>query len=209
VSGAASEPFADAAARGRAAELGIWVFLATELMFFGPLLAAYLQLRVLYPEAFAAASRHTLFWAGTANTFVLLTSSLAVALGGECLRRAPRRAARWFAVAGALGLVFLGVKFFEYFVEWRGQLVPGAGFVFEAAHRHGAELFYYLYFAFTGVHALHLCVGIGLVAVVAWRLAHGAARFEAFAEGVARYWHLVDIVWVFLYPLLYLIGRYS
>jgi cytochrome c oxidase subunit 3 len=209
MSGAASEPFADAEARGRASELGIWVFLATELMFFGPLLAAYLQLRLMYPEAFAAASRHTLFWAGTANTFVLLTSSLAVALAGECLRRAPRRAAGWFATAGVLGLGFLAVKFFEYSVEWREQLVPGLRFSFEAAHRHGAELFYYLYFAFTGVHALHLLVGIGLVSVVAARLGRGAAQFETFADGVARYWHFVDIVWVFLYPLLYLIGRYA
>lgn len=209
MSGAASEPYENAQARQRASELGIWVFITTELMFFGPLFAGYLQLRLAFPEAFAAASRHTLFWSGTVNTLVLLTSSLAVALAGECQRRAPRRAARWFVAAAVLGVVFLVIKGYEYVEDWHEQLVPGLRFSFDAAHRHGAELFYYLYFAFTGVHALHLTVGVCLVSLVAWRLSHGAQEFEAFSEGVARYWHFVDIVWVFLYPLLYLIGRYG
>jgi cytochrome c oxidase subunit 3 len=204
-----SEPYADDAAREHASELGIWAFLASELMFFGPPLAAYLENRVAHAAAFAAASRHTDFLAGTANTFLLLTSSLFIALGMERFGRNSRRAMHWWWAAAALGVTFLAVKAYEYTHDWQEHLVPGVNFDFEAAHRNAAEIFFYLYFALTGVHALHLAVGITLVATVAVRVSRGVRDQHAFAEGVGRYWHFVDIVWVFIYPLLYLVGRFG
>jgi cytochrome c oxidase subunit 3 len=209
VSEAPSEPYENAPARDSAAELGVWIFIATELMFFGPLFAAYLQNRLAFAEAFTAASRHTDFVAGTLNTFVLLTSSLCVALGLESIREAPRRATRWLSLAVGLGAVFLTIKGFEYAQEWREQLVPGPHFTFDAAHRDAAEIFFYLYFALTGVHALHLVVGIVLLSIVALRLPRGAPDQATFAEGIGRYWHFVDALWVFLYPMLYLVGRHG
>ena len=209
MSEAPSEPYEDAPARDRAADLGVWIFLATELMFFGPLFAAYLQNRLAFADAFAAASRHTDFIAGTFNTFVLLTSSLCVALGVEGLRESPRRATRWLWAAVALGVVFLGVKAFEYTKEWHEQLVPGRRFAFDAPHHDAAELFFYLYFALTGVHALHLTIAIVMLGAVTWRVRRGVPDQATFAEGIGRYWHFVDAMWVFLYPLLYLIGRHG
>ena len=204
-----SQPYEDDVARERASELGIWVFIASELMFFGPLLLAYLQNRMAFGAAFAAASRHTDFLAGTINTGLLLTSSLCIALGIERLEQGARRAMRWWWGAAALGVMFLVIKAYEYVSEWHEHLVPGINFDFESTHRDAAEIFFYLYFALTGVHALHLTIGIVTVSIVAWRVSRGARGQHAFVEGVGRYWHFVDVMWVFLYPLLYLVGRFA
>jgi cytochrome c oxidase subunit 3 len=187
----------------------MWIFLATELLFFGGLLLAYLYGRTHWPQGFGLASRHTDVLLGTLNTGLLLTSSALVALAHACSEHAPRRrwTARLLVGAATLGLAFLAVKGVEYRHEWREGLFPGPEFAL--AGTTGAELFFMLYFVMTGLHALHLAIGIGLLGV----FAAGAARQRRWADAphleiAALYWHFVDVVWIFLYPLLYLVERY-
>ncbi len=206
-----AEQFDTAAQQEQAATLGMWIFLATELMFFGPLFFGYYYVRSVYPEGLAAASRHTEIMLGTVNTAVLLTSSLLMAIAVHARRvGAVRLTSRLMLLVAALGVVFLALKGMEYRHEWQEHLVPGAAFAFpEAAHAHAAEMFYFLYFGMTGLHALHLIIGIVMVCMFAVGLARNARRFAApdRIEIVGLYWHFVDVVWIFLYPLLYLVGR--
>ena len=182
----ATTQFNSAAERRDAALLGMWVFLATELMFFGPLFLGYLHGRIADYEAFVSGSRHMHLWLGTANTAILLTSSFTIALA---VHKADSRKPLLLLTA-ALGAAFLGIKAFEYASEWH-EAAAAAG---------GAALFYFVYFAMTGLHALHLIVGIGLVL---WTVRQARA-----VELVGLYWHFVDIVWIFLYPMFYLLERY-
>jgi len=205
--------FDSAAQQEEAATLGIWVFLATELMFFGPLFFGYYYGRSHFPDGFAAASRHTEVMLGTINTAVLLTSSMLMAIAGEARKaNATRLATRMLLLVAALGIAFLVIKGIEYRHEWQERLFPGAGFFFpEHQHAAAARMFYFLYFGMTGLHALHLTIGIVMVLVFALGLSRGARRF-ANAERIevaALYWHFVDAVWIFLYPILYLVGRSS
>jgi cytochrome c oxidase subunit 3 len=196
--------------RRLAAQLGMWVFLATELMLFGPLFLGYLYGRSHFPDAFAAASRHTEFWLGTINTAILLSSSLAVALAVAANERgAPRVASRWLLLAAGCGIAFLVIKGTEYHIEWDERLFPGAGFA--PALPASAELFYFLYFAMTALHALHLAIGVTatLVFALGLRLRTPALLPPIRLELVGLYWHFVDAVWIFLYPILYLVGRGS
>jgi cytochrome c oxidase subunit 3 len=111
-------------------------------------------------------------------------------------------------VSAALGCAFLAIKGFEYYSEWREHLAPGMAVIYGEPHARGAEIFYYLYFALTGVHALHLTAGISVVLVLAAMTGHSARQTEAeHLEVAALYWHFVDAVWIFLYPMLYLLGR--
>jgi cytochrome c oxidase subunit III len=203
--------FASAAQAREAARLGIWIFLATELMFFGPLFLGYAAGRVAFAEGFAAASRHTDVVSGTTNTAVLLTSSLFMALAVRALEIGKRGTAilcLW--ITAALGATFLGFKAFEYLKEWHEQLIPWLDFRFEPALRRPAALFYFLYFGMTGLHALHLTIGIGVVCTFARRLRlHSPAAMRAQIEGGALYWHFVDGLWVVLFPLLYLVERHG
>ncbi len=196
--------------RHAAGRLGMWVFLATELMLFGPLFLAYFFGRTHFPEAFAEASRRTSFWLGSINTAVLLTSSLAMALAVHTHeQRKDRAAPRWLLLAAVLGIVFLFIKGSEYLSDWHEHLVPGVDFHFRAATLGGAEIFFYLYFAMTGLHALHLVIGSTATLLFSWGLWRGSPTFttQPRVEILALYWHFVDSVWVFLYPMLYLVGR--
>lgn len=204
----ASQPGAPAGAGAHVARLGMWIFLATELMLFGPLFLAYLYGRTHFPDAFADASRHTSFWLGTANTAVLLSSSLAMALAVLAHEEKRERAApRLLLLAAACGVLFLVIKGSEYVHDWREHLFPGPGFGLRA--ETGAEIFFWLYFAMTALHALHLAIGIATTLLFAlglrlqWPVVQPAQRLDA----LALYWHFVDSVWIFLYPLLYLVGR--
>jgi cytochrome c oxidase subunit 3 len=201
--------FADAPQQRDAATLGMWVFLATEMLFFGVLFFAYAIGRMLHPEAFAAASRHTNLVLGTANTAILLTSSLTMALAVRAAGLRAPRSATWLLVATAsLGVVFVCIKLTEYALDWHERLVPVLNFAFDPVHARGAELFFWLYFATTGAHMAHLLVGIGIVAVFASRTARWtSARLPVQIEIAGLYWHFVDVVWIFLYPCLYLIAR--
>jgi cytochrome c oxidase subunit 3 len=189
--------------------LGMWVFIGSELLFFGALLAAYLASRIHWPTGFAFASRHTHAVLGTVNTAILLSSSALIALAVACDRhhRHRRWTARLLWAVAALGFSFLAIKGYEYVLEWQEGLFPGPAF---ALPQPGAQLFFTLYFLTTGLHAVHLVCGMAAVAVFA--RAKAAARLWAKPqrlEAVALYWHFVDVVWIFLYPFLYLVERHS
>jgi cytochrome c oxidase subunit 3 len=208
---ALAHQFDDLEQQEEVAALGMWVFLATEVLFFGGLFAAYLVYRHWYPEAFTAGSRELLVWAGTTNTAVLITSSLTMALAVQAARMGQRRALMIFLVLTmALGCVFLGIKAFEYYTEYTEHHVPGPGFQFEAGQLRHAQIFFSLYFMMTGLHAAHMIIGIGVMAVMLWWSYRGIIT-EAYANPIevsGLYWHFVDIVWIFLFPLLYLVGRH-
>ena len=201
--------FENAERQRQAVELGMWVFLATELMFFGPLFLGYAYGRWSFPAGFAAASRHTDVLLGTINTAVLLTSSVFVALGVRAARLDQPRSTRLFLLcAAALGVVFLALKGLEYDHEWLEHLVPWEDFRFEAPHQRAAAFFYFLYFGMTGLHAVHLTIGIVVMGVLALRACSLAESRNQIEMG-ALYWHFVDAVWVVLYPILYLVERHG
>ena len=189
----------------------MWVFLATEVLFFGGLFLVYLVYRNWYPVPFAAGSRELLVWAGTVNTCVLITSSLTMALGVHAAQAGERRTLMLLlTVTMLLGCAFLGIKAFEYYTEFKEHHVPGAGFQFEAEYAAHAQIFFSLYFLMTGLHAVHMIIGLGIMSVMLWWSYRGIVTAEYFSpiEVAGLYWHFVDIVWIFLYPLLYLIGRH-
>ena len=197
--------------QGEAATLGMWVFLVTEVLFFGGLFLTYLVYRNMYPAAFTAASHEMVVWAGTLNTAVLITSSLTMALAVRAAQTGDRRSLIWLLAATmVLGVVFLGVKAFEYRTEFVEHHVPGAGFQFEEPYARQAQIFFSLYFIMTGLHAIHMIIGLGIMAVMLWlSMRRPMNRVHAIRIEVSGlYWHFVDIVWIFLFPLLYLIGRH-
>ncbi|HEY6484462.1 MAG TPA: cytochrome c oxidase subunit 3 family protein [Steroidobacteraceae bacterium] len=204
------EQYDDAVQQREAATHGMWVFLSTEILFFGVLFASYTVCRVLYSRGFAEASRHTDMLLGTIETAVLLTSSSLIALGVRALKLDQRRSATWLLVGtGLLGVSFLVMHGFEYYKEYTEHLVPGIDFAQPGPHAQAIELFFCLYYFITGFHSLHVLVGVTLILVLAARI-HGGAfgpRRYTTLELTALYWHLVDIVWIFVYPLIYLVGR--
>jgi cytochrome c oxidase subunit 3 len=202
--------FDDMAQQAEASTLGMWVFLVTEIMFFGGLFMAYLVYRSQSPEGFAEASHHlNVFW-GAVNTVVLIVSSLTMALGVRAAQtNAPAKTqVGWILATMFFGAIFLGVKAVEYTDKFTHHLVPGADFQWTGKHPAAAEQFYSLYFCMTGLHALHMVIGLGIMAVIAvmaWRKTFDADYYTP-VEVSGLYWHFVDIVWIFLFPLLYLIG---
>jgi cytochrome c oxidase subunit 3 len=194
-----------------ASSFGMWVFLVTEIMFFGGLFCAYLIYRSAHVQGFAAASHELDVVLGTVNTAVLIASSLTMAMGVWAAQTARSRAAVGFLLATiALGCTFLGIKVVEYSTKIHHHLLPGPSFRWPGAEAAAAEQFYSLYFAMTGLHALHMIIGIAVVAalvVPAWRGRFDGAYHNP-VEVTGLYWHFVDIVWIFLFPLLYLIGRH-
>jgi cytochrome c oxidase subunit 3 len=203
--------FEDLEQQRDSATLGMWIFLSTEILFFGALFTAYFIYRGIYPHAFAEASAAMLIKFGTANTFILICSSLTMALGVHAAATGKRRLlVLMLIVTLLLGTAFLVNKGFEYHQEWEEHHLPGPGFSFPESNdpRH-AEIFFSLYFIMTGVHTLHMLVGIGVVGTVAcfaWRGAYAPENYNT-VENVGLYWHFVDIVWVFLYPMLYLVAH--
>jgi cytochrome c oxidase subunit 3 len=208
---AAARPLDPASWREHTAALGMWVFLATEVMFFGAIFLGYLYLRAHNAEAVAAASRHTHEWLGTINTAILLTSSFSMALAVRFSQLARRKTVqRLLWVTAALGAAFLAVKFTEYTLEWKEGLVPGLHFTIVENARVTA-LFFFLYFVATGVHAVHLTIGVLTVLWLSWRLREPRfpdARADEI-EVLGLYWHFVDAIWIFLYPLFYLVSLSS
>jgi cytochrome c oxidase subunit III len=192
------------------AAFGMWVFLATEVLFFGGMLFSYAVYRGMFPEGFAEAGRHTKIVIGTVNTVILLTSSFVVAWAVHLAERGRGRGvAVLLGVAALFGIAFLGLKGLEYYQEWDEGLVPGLRFEEQGPHAKAMELFYFLYFMLTGVHGLHVTIGVvllGTMAVRAWRGAFSSGYYTP-VEVSGLYWHFVDIVWIFLYPLIYLVGR--
>jgi cytochrome c oxidase subunit 3 len=206
---ARAEQFEDAPQQYEASRLGMWAFLATEILFFGGLFMAYVLYRHTYPDAFALGSRETNLVFGTLNTFILLTSSLTMALAVHAAQSGDNRAVfRNLAWTLAFAGGFLVVKGFEYHEDFVKLLVPGAHFNPELPPR--VDLFFWIYWAMTGLHACHVLVGIGLLAVLTWMARRGSfsAEYHTPVEMIGLYWHFVDLVWIFLYPLLYLIDRH-
>jgi cytochrome c oxidase subunit 3 len=174
------------------------------------MLLAYTWLRASYPEGVAEAGRHTKIVIGSVNTAVLLTSSLTMAWAVHAAEIGRRTAlTRLLMVTALLGLLFLGLKGYEYHGEWTEHLVPGLNFHQDGPHARTIELFYFLYFLLTGIHGVHVTIGIALIALMAVRARRGAfsAGYYTPVEVTGLYWHFVDIVWIFLYPLIYLVGR--
>ena len=201
--------FDDAAQQADAASLGMWLFLATEMLFFGVLFFGYAAARAHSPDAFAAASRHTNLVLGTLNTAVLLTSSFTMALAVRAAaQQAYRGAALLLLVTATLGAAFVAIKLVEYRIDYEAHLVPVLNFAFDPAYAQGALLFFWLYFATTSLHLVHLSIGIGIALLFAWRSWRLAgARLPEQVEIAGLYWHFVDLVWIFLYPCLYLVAR--
>lgn len=188
--------------------MGMWVFLTTELMLFGGLFLGFLYYRVTHPQGFKEAAAHTDLLIGTVNTAVLLTSSLAVAIAVTAARHHRRRlGVAALAATVLLGLVFLGLKGYEYWKEYTEGLMPHVGKAFPL-HEEGTMLFFNLYFASTGLHALHLTLGVCMMSGIAtvWAL-RATDRAPEVVEAGALYWHLIDVIWIWLYPLIYLAGR--
>jgi cytochrome c oxidase subunit 3 len=195
-----------------ASTLGMWVFLLTEVLFFGGLFFAYMLYRVWYFDAFAEASRTLDISLGAFNTAVLIGSSLTMALGVRSAQTNQRAATvRWLILTILLGCVFLGVKVIEYADKFEHHHVPGASFISESPWAAQEQIFFSLYFTMTGLHALHMIVGVGIMAVITWMAAKG--RFDSHyytpVEMAGLYWHFVDLVWIYLFPLLYLVERHN
>jgi cytochrome c oxidase subunit 3 len=222
-----------------AAVIGMWVFLLTEILFFGGLFVAYMIYRIWYFDAFAEASRSlSLFWGGL-NTAVLIGSSLTMAMAVRSAQTNKRKATvNWLILTMVLGTVFLGVKVIEYSDKFEHHHVPGPNFVWAHEAAPGAEgataeaapaaghrkltltpdqlqrttqIYFSLYFTMTGLHALHMIIGIGLMSVITWMAWKGRFDEEYYTpvELSGLYWHFVDIVWIFLFPLLYLVERHQ
>ena len=194
-----------------AGKFGIWVFLASEVLFFGALMLTYTVCRIDHPDAFAAAGRETNIWYGTINTAILLTSSFTMAVASQAAsagRDFRRLVISCLAATASFGLLFLAVKAFEYREDIDKHLLPGAQF---ALHETGTQLFFGLYWLVTGVHAIHLTIGI--VLVIRLTLLGYVEKLQLDEnpeiEVTALYWHLVDVIWIFLYPPIYLPGRVS
>lgn len=215
-----------------AGTLGMWVFLVTEIMFFGGLFLAYTLYRYEFPAAFATASNHLDIRLGGINTVVLIFSSFTMAMAVYSTQIGKQRnSIICLLLTLVLGLTFLGIKAVEYKDKYTdnlipGQLIPGHPFnpgvakpgdtdehklhLVEGATVRNVELFYWIYFAMTGMHALHMIIGVGLLGVLtimAWR-GRFSPEYHAPVEISGLYWHFVDIVWIFLFPLLYLLGRH-
>ena len=216
-----------------ATNFAMWLFLLTEVMFFGGLFTAYLIMRNWYYPAFVEASHQLNVGWGTANTAVLILSSFTMAMGvWSAEMRKKGTLVLFLSLTFILGLVFLGIKTIEYHEKWEKHHIPGLHYSEQsflnpasdpevhknypgdkplapdmAAH---TELYFFLYFAMTGMHALHMIIGIGLLFWLIWRAHRGdfSSGYVAPIENFGLYWHFVDIVWLFLFPLLYLINRH-
>lgn len=201
------EHFESLERQAQAARLGMWIFVASEVLFFGALFALYGAYRAVWPEAFHAGVRANALVLGTTNTVLLLGSSFLVALAVERLRRHHDRAAKWLVVGTlVVGIAFLSIKGWEYSRHFEHGIFPGGrGRHFEQAGP-GQAAFFTLYYLLTGLHALHVGVGVGVMAVLARRI-HVRTLTSTAPHGLevgAMYWHLVDIIWLFLWPMFYL-----
>ena len=204
--------FDDIEQQREAGTLGMWAFLITEILFFGGMFMAYVLYRTKDPEAFAFASAHLDWRLGAVNTAVLIISSLTMALAVYYSQTGNRKMLMVFLVLTMiLGATFLGVKAYEYYHKYLDHLIPGSGFQW---HGHGdprhVQMFYFIYFIMTGIHALHMIIGLGIMTVILIMSKRGrfTPGYHSPVEISGLYWHFVDIVWIFLFPLLYLLGAH-
>jgi len=209
---ALAHQFDDLEQQKEASVFGMWIFLVTEIMFFGGMFTGYTVYRYRLHEAFMAGSDKLDLVLGGVNTVVLILSSLTMALAVHAAQTNKRKQLIWFLILTmALGAVFLGIKAVEYTHKFHENLVPGPSFQFDGVAHHRSELYFSFYFAMTGFHALHMIVGIALLAVILWMSVKGrfSSEYHNPVEVSGLYWHFVDIVWIFLFPLLYLVGHHK
>jgi cytochrome c oxidase subunit 3 len=206
------EQFDTAEQQKDASTLGMWIFLVTEIMFFGGMFLAYTIYRATFPHVFAMTSSSLNVYIGAANTVVLLCSSFTMVLAVRAAQLGQRQAIITFLILTLiLGGIFLGVKAYEWNEKYVEHHIPGPSFHFEGTTEQGhAQLFFSLYFAMTGLHALHMVIGAGLLCYLIWKAKQGTYSSEYFTpvDLGGLYWHFVDIIWIFLFPLLYLIDRH-
>ncbi|NUM63828.1 cytochrome c oxidase subunit 3 family protein [candidate division KSB1 bacterium] len=189
----------------------MWAFLVQEILFFGGLFAAYLVYRMSYPEAFIQGSHYLDITLGGVNTAILICSSLTMALAVFYGQQSKRQQLILFLfLTIVLGAAFLGIKAVEYTHKYHEHLIPGPMFHPAEAHPPQMQIFFALYFAMTGMHALHMVIGIGILFFLIYQARQGrySREYNSPIEIFGLYWHFVDIVWIFLFPLLYLIGRH-
>jgi cytochrome c oxidase subunit III len=192
--------------------IGMWIFLATEVMFFGGLFAAFSVYRMYYTRGFNEGSADMNILLGSINTAVLITSSLTMALAIRSAALGKNTWAYLLLLATAfIGLVFLGIKFTEYYQHYQMHKAPGVWFESNSPDAGAVQLFYIFYFAMTGLHAVHMTIGIGLVGLFALRTAAGSfnSEYHTPLEALGLYWHFVDIVWVFLFAIFYISGLHK
>jgi cytochrome c oxidase subunit 3 len=192
--------------------LGMWLFLASEIMFFGGLFLAYCVYRHLHPQSFTAASSRLNWMMGSINTVVLLSSSLTAALAVRAASLRQAGAVRVFLfLTVILGAAFLTIKGFEYHADYQEGLIPGASFSYTATQLdvqpREVEMFFMLYFIMTGVHAFHMIIGIVSFIILISKSLRNSLTVQT-VENVCLYWHFVDVLWIFLFPLLYLVGHH-
>lgn len=203
--------FASLEHQGDTAQLGIWVFLVNETLFFGALIFTYYIYRMTYPDEFAAAAKDAVLWCGSVNLVILLTSSLTMVLAINAGAQDRRREMVVLLIATmALGCAFLLIKGYEYYLDFQDHVVPVVDFVAKPGEGSVGVLFWVFYWVGTGLHAIHLTIGIGLVLyMLLWRIRRGeiTSAYYAPLEVVGIYWSFVDVVWMWLYPCIYLVGR--
>ncbi|MEO1022683.1 MAG: cytochrome c oxidase subunit 3 family protein [Bacteroidota bacterium] len=200
--------FVDSDQQFDAAKMGMWVFLVNEILFFGGLFCAYIVFRAWYPELFTeAATKLNTVW-GAVNTVVLIGSSLTVAMAIRSAQKNQTKGLRInLLITIVLACVFMVIKAFEYEHKFHEGIFPGAYYTYEGIEHEMAPVFFSVYYMLTGVHALHVLVGIGLMVWIYIRAGRNEFSSEYYTpvEITGLYWHLVDLIWIFLFPLLYLI----
>lgn len=192
------------------AQLGMWVFITTEVLFFGALIFTYYIYRISYPDQFVSAASDSKLLLGAINTAILLTSSVTMVGAIECVKRDRLRGAIAALLATALlGFAFLGVKGLEYVEDYHDHTVPLLGFLLKPGQHPPAELFWAFYFVATGIHAVHLSIGIAAVLIFAWHARDGrySRLYYSPLEVLGLYWSFVDTVWLFLFAAIYPLGR--
>ena len=202
--------YATLAQQTETAQLGMWVFLATEVLFFGALIFGYYIYRISYPDQFVLAGHDTKLLLGSINTALLLTSSVTMVAAIEFVKRdETARAATALLITALLGFAFLGVKGYEYLEDYRDHTVPLLSFLLKPSQHPPAELFWLFYFIATGIHAVHLSIGIVAVLVMALHTRHRrySAAYYSPLEVLGLYWSFVDAVWLFLFAAIYPLGR--
>lgn len=202
--------YADAGHQRETALSGMWLFLASEILFFGGLILVWMFCRHWQPSGFDAGARETVLWIGTLNLLLLITSSFVYSTGIAFVEAGnTRRLVQGCVVTMAIGTLFLLLKFYEWHLDISEDLFPAGSFKITGADAGGAKMFWSFYFIATALHALHMVVGVGLVGWVALQARRGQFSDGWFTpvEVVGLYWSFVDIVWIVLYPVIYLVGR--
>lgn len=212
VSLACREQFATPGQQRETASIGMWLFLASEVMMFGALLTAYTVYRASHPQAFQIGSADMNILLGSINTAILLTSSLMLAFAEYSAQADNRRLLGLFLLLTMLiGLVFLGIKFTEYYQHYQEHKAPGVWFNDSSSYASSVQMFFVFYYVMTGLHAIHMIIGLGILSVLLFRTFIGtmSSEYHTPINFGGLYWHFVDIIWIFLYAIFYLPGLHK